>query len=179
MKNSIISIRTPMNKATHEPLFAIDLTDGTTMIRTHEQFIRDLHGSHLTLSIAEAAANPILNRIRLNDLVDGTVEHKFTFQKAGSEFIADADYVKSLVGRTSGNIRKVKLSDGTITEKVPAIGDRVIKSADGYVPNGFLKLETNASSNEHWYNSSQFAVGKIQAFGGKIDIPSESVSAVE
>lgn len=183
MKNSIsekiIAIRTPMNKTTHEPLFAIDLSDGTTMIRTREQFYKDLKGSQLTLSIAEAAASPELNRIRLRDLVDGKVEHSFPYQKAGSEFIADVEYVKSLSSRTSNNIRKIKLPDGTITEKIPAIGDRVIKGSDGYVPNGFITFEANATANEHWYNSSEIAIGKIQAFGGKINTSTEDESTTK
>jgi hypothetical protein len=175
MKKSIIGIRFPKNNQGDE-LVALDLNDGTTLIRTSKQFNGDLQQSNLTMSINEAARNPHLLHISVSAITDGEVSGNATWNTIGSEFKATPEYCSAVKGMNNG-IRKVKTDKG-IVEKVPEIGDTVIRSKDGYHVESFLTIKPNAVFNDSLVGASMYAIARLQAFGNHSE-PVETVSAVE
>ena len=170
MKNSIIGIRFPQNKSTKEEIVAIDLDNGKSIIRTNKQFDKDLRGSNLTLSFAEAARNTRLQMITVDALVDGEVKSDFAWHEKGSTFAATSDYANGVAeaAKHGRSAERTVIVDGKEIMKVPAVGDIVKRTVDGYVPNGFLTLATNNSFRDSINCANAFAVAKLQAYGAHV-----------
>ena len=171
MKKSIIGIRFPKNNQGDE-LVALDLSDGTTLIRTTKQFNGDLQQSSLTMSMNEAARNTRLTYIGVSAIIDGEISGNATWNTEGSEFKATAEYCAAVKGMNNG-IRRIKTDKG-IVDKVPEIGDTVIRTKDGYHVESFLTIKPNAVFNDSFVGASMYAVARLQAFGAKSDVPTES-----
>ena len=176
MKKSIIGIRFPKNNQGEE-LVALDLSDGTTLIRTTKQFNGDLQQSSLTMSMNEAARNTRLTYVGVSAIIDGEISGNATWNTAGSEFKATAEYCNVVKGMNNG-IRRIKTDKG-IVDKIPEIGDTVVRTKDGYHVESFLTIKPNAVFNDSLVGASMYAIARLQAFGTRSDSPVEAISAAE
>jgi len=169
MKQSIVGFRFPLNSA-REELIVIDLADKTSIVRSQTQIEKDLTGSGYTLSVAESLRNKRLQLVDYNDFTDGEVSSNFEWKNKGTSFKATREYADSLAAMKAKGLNAIRsvIVDGKTVDKVPIIGDEVIKSTDGYVNNGFLKLKPNESYAIRNANSKQYAKTMLEVFGGHI-----------
>ena len=170
MKKSIIAIRFPKN-AQGDELVALDLSDGTTLVRTTKQFNGDLQQSNLTMSIAEAARNPHLTHIGVSAIVDGEISGTASWNKEGSEFKATPEYCAAI----KDGVRKVRNSAGEIIEKTPTVGDTVVTSKDGYFnESGFLTIKPNLRYRDSLITARELARAKMRERNGNHAIATET-----
>ena len=158
--STIIGIRRPKIITTGERVFAIDLVDGTTLIRRTKQFMADVDNSALALTNADAVADALKVKASLKDLIGGTVEGDFTYGKKGSTFLADEAYIKALTDDAGNVPQKLCLVGNVPIEKVPAVGDAIIRKANGYRVEGFLCFELSDKAAERISVGEQIALSK-------------------
>ena len=177
-KKSIIAVRFPKNKA-GEKVAAFDFSDGTTLIRSWNQFKGDLQQSNLTLDTNNDDIT--VDLVSAGDIVDGEVSGNFVWHKAGTEFKATPEYCAAI----KDGVRKVRNSAGEIIEKTPTVGDTVITSKDGYFnESGFLTIKPNMRYRDSLISARELTRARMRELNGNhatvTETPTESgFSAIE
>lgn len=145
-KSTVVGIKFPKTEE-GKTLAVLTLMNGNDLVRQMSQFKRDIEGSSLTFSAVNAAAKEEITLVSAIDLVGAEVEFEGEFGKAGSTFVADADYIAAITdSKGVVALRKVKMEDGTVVEKEPAVGDNIVRKTSGYHPDGFVTISLAEST---------------------------------
>lgn len=176
--STVVGIKFPKTEE-GKTLAVLTLANGNDLVRQMSQFRRDIEGSNLTFSALTASQKEELTHVSAIDIVGASVEFEGAFEKEGSTFIADAEYVAALTNdKGVVALRKVKLADGKIVEKEVAVADAIVRKTSGYHPDGFVTITLPDVTKMRKDASKAFGAILAQSFASVAPVSAPAVPEI-